>query len=227
MKTLIMSDLFAQRSALGQMAFILVLVDVIMLVCMQSPEGALAGVAVMVPYLMCYGLAVGDEMSGWERMRLTLPMGRDVVVRSRYASVILIAIATCVLAFILNVVLLAVIGAIPQLSGWLGGMAFTSEKVLGMLASSVLAFAMCLLFCSFTLPFMFRYGITRATRFIPVLAVVVMLVVFAALSDSTGFVAALDAMSPFLLLGLTLLVSVVVCVASIVLAARLLEHREF
>ena len=131
MKTLIMSDLLSQRSGFGQMAFILVLVDAIMLICMQSPEAALAGVAVMVPFLVCYSLAVSDEMSGWDRMRLTLPAGRGTVVRSRYASVVLIALATCAIAFVLNFVLLAVIGAIPQLSSWLGGMALTGEKVAG------------------------------------------------------------------------------------------------
>ena len=227
MKTLILSDLLSQRSGFGQMAFVLVVVDIIMLISMQSPEAALAGVAVMVPYLMCYSMAMGDEMSGWERLRLTLPMGRNVVVHSRYASVILIAIATCVLAFILNIVLLAIIGAIPQLSGWLGGMAFTGEKVVGMLASAVLAFAMCLLFCSFTLPFMFRFGITRATRFVPVLAVVVMLVVFAALSEEAGVIASLEAISPFMVAVVAILVGVVVCAASVVIATRMLERREF
>ena len=227
MKTLILSDLLSQRSGFGQMVFILVVVDIIMLICMQSPEAALAGVAVMVPYLMCYSMAVSDEMSGWERLRLTLPMGRNVVVHSRYASVILIAIATCVLAFILNIVLLAIIGAIPQLSGWLGGLALTGEKVVGMLASAVLAFAMCLLFCSFTLPFMFRFGITRATRFVPVLAVVVMLVVFAVLSEEAGVIASLEAISPFMVAVVAILVGVVVCAASVVIAPRMLERREF
>ena len=227
MKTLVLSDLLSQRSSLGQMTFVLVVVDIIMLISMQSPEAALAGVAVMVPYLMCYSMAMGDEMSGWERLRLTLPMGRNVVVHSRYASVILIAIATCVLAFILNIVLLAIIGAIPQLSGWLGGMTFMGEKVVGMLASAVLAFAMCLLFCSFTLPFMFRFGITRATRFVPVLAVVVMLVVFAALSEEAGVIASLEAISPFMVAVVAILVGVVVCAASVVIATRMLERREF
>ena len=227
MKTLIMSDLLSQRSGFGQMAFILVLVDAIMLICMQSPEAALAGVAVMVPYLVCYSLAVSDEMSGWDRMRLTLPAGRGTVVRSRYASVVLIALATCAIAFVLNFVLLAVIGAIPQLSSWLGGMALTGEKVAGMLASAVLAFAMCLLFCSFTLPAMFRFGITRATRFIPVMAVVAMLMVFAVLSDDVGLTAALDAVSPFLMLGVCVLASVAVCVASIAVAVRMLDYRDF
>lgn len=227
MKTLILSDLLSQRSSLGQMASILVVVDIIMLICMQSPEAALAAVAVMVPYLMCYGMAMGDEMSGWERLRLTLPMGRSVVVQSRYASVILIAIVTCVFAFILNMLLLAIIGAIPQLSGWLGGMAFTGEKVVGMLASAALAFAMCLLFCSFTLPAMFRFGITRATRFIPVLAVVAMLVVFAVLSEDAGIIASLDAVSPFMVAVVAILVSIAVCAASIVIASRMFERREF
>ena len=227
MKTLVLSDLLSQRSSLGQMTFVLVVVDIIMLISMQSPEAALAGVAVMVPYLMCYSMAVSDELSGWERLRLTLPMGRNVVVRSRYASVILIAVITCVLAFILNIVLLAIIGAIPQLSGWLGGLALTGEKVAGMLASAVLAFAMCLLFCSFTLPAMFRFGITRATRFVPVLAVVVMLVVFAALSEDSGVIAALDAVSPFMVAVVAILASIAVCAASIVIATRMLERREF
>ena len=227
MKTLILSDLLSQRSGFGQMAFVLVVVDIIMLICMQSPEAALAGVAVMVPYLMCYSMAVSDEMSGWERLRLTLPMGRSVVVRSRYASVILIAIVTCVFALILNMLLLAIIGAIPQLSDWLGGLTFTGEKVVGMLASAVLAFAMCLLFCSFTLPAMFRFGITRATRFIPVIAVVVMLVVFAALSEDAGVIAALDAVSPFMVAIVAILASIAVCAASIVIATRMLECREF
>ena len=227
MKTLVLSDLLSQRSGLGQIAFILVVVDAIMFVCMQSPEAALACVAVMVPYLMCYSLAVSDEMSGWERMRLTLPMGRNVVVRSRYASVILIAVITCAVAFILNVVLLAVVGAIPQLSSWLGGMAFTGEKVAGMLASAVLAFSMCLLFCSFTLPAMFRFGITRATRFIPVLAVVVMLVVFAVLSEDAGIIASLDAVSPFLVAALAILVGIAVCAASVAIATHMLDNREF
>jgi len=228
MKTMVLSDLLSLKPALFQIAWVAVIVDAVMLVCMQSAEAALAGIVVMVPYIVFFTLAVGDETSGWDRMRLTLPVGRGVLVRSRYASVVLVALATFAIMLVANTLFVGIIGMIPQLSGWLGGMALTGDSVVNMLGSGVFAIAMCMLFCAFTIPPVFRFGITRATRFIPVLGVLGLLVAFAALSDSTGVsLDVLDAMSPLVVVGVPVVVSAAICAASIAVATRMLERREF
>ena len=73
MRTMFLSDLATVRPAVKQTLVTFFIVFLILLVCM-APEGAIAAVVVMIPYLFFYTLAVGDESSGWEKLICGAPL---------------------------------------------------------------------------------------------------------------------------------------------------------
>ena len=80
MKTMMCSDFITMKRTLVQFAFIGLLVTVFIGVCGTSILAALAAVVAMVPFMYVFSVAAYDEMAGWERFRLTLPISRHQVV---------------------------------------------------------------------------------------------------------------------------------------------------
>ena len=224
MRTMFLSDLATVRPAVKQTLVTFLIVFLILLFCM-APEGAIAAVVVMIPYLFFYTLAVGDESSGWEKMRATLPMSRKQVVLGRYAVVGSLIVAAFVVALATGVAVMAIAGAIPNAPDWLARLAFSPERLGNAVASGVLGAACSLLFCAATLPFAFRFGITRSTRVYPILAVLAFVMASAFIVDQ-GIPVNLDAVSPVLICGVPLLGAIALCAVSMWASIRLYETRE-
>lgn len=111
-------------------------------------------------------MAATDEQNGWERFRLTLPLTRRQVVFGRYASLALVAIGTIVFALALSFLLLGVISCMP--AGTLPE-GLTPAALVGSVVGAV---GVITLGMAVTLPLVFRFGMTRATRFVPVVVVI-------------------------------------------------------
>ena len=94
MKAMIVSDFAVLRSALLQLVGICVVIALFMGYAMGTLVGGAAAIAAMPPFMLLFSLAATDELNGWERFRLTLPLTRRQVVFGRYASLGLIAAAT-------------------------------------------------------------------------------------------------------------------------------------
>ena len=109
MKTMIVSDFAALRSALLQLVGICLVVSLFMSYVMGA-VGTSAAIGAMIPFMCLFSLAALDEQNGWERFRLTLPITRRQVVFGRYASVAIATVLAFVFSLALSFALLAVMG---------------------------------------------------------------------------------------------------------------------
>ncbi|MEC4273128.1 ABC-2 transporter permease [Adlercreutzia sp. R25] len=178
MKTMMLSDLLVARSMLLQMLSICVFVGLVMCYAMDTTVGGIAAVAAMVPFMYLFTIAGMDEQNGWERFRLTLPVSRRQVVLGRYASVLLVVLATTVVAILLGLAVAAVASAIAggQPDAPLAGLALDANPPAAIAASALAAALVILMGASVALPLIARFGMTKATRFAPLVVVLVLAV---------------------------------------------------
>lgn len=234
MKAMIVSDFAVLRSALLQLLGICAIIALFMGYAMGTLVGGAAAIAAMPPFMLLFSLAATDEQNGWERFRLTLPLTRRQVVFGRYASLALVAIGTIVFALALSFLLLGVISCMP--AGTLPeGLTPAENPPAALVRSVVGAVGVITLGMAVTLPLVFRFGMTRATRFVPVVVVIAIacgIGFFDAGIQPTGVLADLvqwlDTGSNYLFLAAALVAVVaLIYVASAFVAAKLYEKREF
>lgn len=231
MKTMICSDFLSMRSTLIQLSLIVAVIVLVMAFVTDSLVASTAAIVAMAPFMFLFSVAALDEQNGWERFRLTLPLSRRQVILGRYASVLLATVATVagVLIFVF------VIGGVAQLisggdpSSPLACASYDSNPPTVILGSAVMAALVILVGCSVALPLVARFGVTKASRFVP-LAVVLMLafgvgfcgeyftsVDFSELLENAGTVA---------FVAVATVVVLAVYALSALLAAKLYEQRE-
>ena len=171
MKAMIVSDFAVLRSAILQLLGICAIIALFMGYAMGTLVGGAAAIAAMPPFMLLFSLAATDEQNGWERFRLPLPLPRRQVVFGRYASLALVAIGTIVFALALSFLLLGVISCMP--AGTLPeGLTPAENPPAALVGSVVGAVGVITLGMAVTLPLVFRFGMTRATRFVPVVVVI-------------------------------------------------------
>ena len=225
MKAMIVSDFAVLRSALLQLVGICVVIALFMGYAMGTLVGGAAAIAAMPPFMLLFSLAATDELNGWERFRLTLPLTRRQVVFGRYASLGLIAAATIAFSLALSFLLLGVISCMP--AGILPeGLTPADNPPAALVGSVVGAVGVITLGMAVTL---------RATRLVPVVVVIAIaagISFFDAGIQPTGVLASLaqwlDTGSNYLLLAIAMVAAVaLVYAASALIAAKLYEKREF
>ena len=208
---------------------ICVVIALFMGYAMGTLVGGAAAIAAMPPFMLLFSLAATDELNGWERFRLTLPLTRRQVVFGRYASLGLIAAATIAFSLALSFLLLGVISCMPA------GILPEGLTPAALVGSVVGAVGVITLGMAVTLPLIFRFGMTRATRLVPVVVVIAIaagISFFDAGIQPTGVLASLaqwlDTGSNYLLLAIAMVAAVaLVYAASALIAAKLYEKREF
>lgn len=247
MNTMIRSDFLLMRGTLGQLALISAGIAIIMAVATHSITGAVAIIAVMIPYTFIFNLAAYDEQNNWERFRLTLPLSRRQIVFGRYASLFLLILIACAFSFVLceavthGMRLFAgVTDAANDASIWEEASTFAygfevpprAVVVAALMATAAITFTG----CAVVLPLIARFGLTKAVRFVPFAIVIVLAVGIGFVGDSAGadleaffgqfFVG--DSLAPLLLLaGGALLVALVLYIVSAFIAAALYKNRAF
>lgn len=233
MKTMIVSDLAALRSMLVQLVGICLVISVFMGVAMGSLAGPAAAIATMVPFMLLFSLAATDEQGGWERFRLTLPLTRRQVAYGRYAGLAVVTAASLAFALALAFAFRGVAAVMP--AGILPeGLAPAANPPAAIIGASVAGACVVLIGEAVALPLIMRYGMTKATRIVP-------LVVVVAIASAVGFlgegfhptgvladlVAWLEAGDNFLFLAAAMLgAAALVYAVSALVAARLYERRE-
>lgn len=185
------SDMACLAGMRGQIALLSVFVGVLFAVCTGS-LGALAACTVMVPLSLVSNLVAFDEQNCWQRYRMTLPLTRGQVVAGRFLSAaalvglgLLVGVAACVLSY--GIALL-----VPQYMGTVGievaeaGIGAWSLPVADAVATVALTaacgVAFALLMQAFTLVPAMRFGFTKAVRYLPVAATVVVVLALIALN---------------------------------------------
>ena len=234
MKTMIVSDFAALRSALLQLVGICLVVSLFMSYVMGA-VGTSAAIGAMIPFMCLFSLAALDEQNGWERFRLTLPITRRQVVFGRYASVAIATVLAFVFSLALSFALLAVMGLLP--AAWVPeSLAPAENPPAAIVGATVGSVGIVMIAMVVALPLIMRFGMTKAARIVPLIVVIVIagcvsffdadyLFANGLVSD---LVAWLDTDSNYLVAaGATLAAVAILYIASAFLSAKLYEGREF
>ncbi len=169
MKTMVVADFTVMKSTLAQLAGICAAVALVMGVVMDTMAGAVAVIAAMTPFMFLFSLCAYDEQNGWERFRLTLPLSRRQVAFGRYATMAVLCAAVALFSLVIGFLVVAVAS---WASEGLGldvplGLTWAESSGAAMTASALLSIAVILAACAVALPLLMRFGMTRATRFVP------------------------------------------------------------
>ena len=229
MKAIMISDIVTLRAACKQMLPLLLIAFAIMFVSTASAEAPALMVTVMVPYLLCFTLASGDEQSGWDRLRATLPGGRRATVLGRYASCGVVAVIAALFSILLSLVSIGIAGMIPGFVLAQADEAFGIGPIASLVISAGTGAAVALSFCACSLPLVFMQGMTRAARTVPLVLVLVFCLALAVLGPmgDGSETDALNAVSPLAVFVACAFVAIVGCAISIPLSLRFHEMREF
>ncbi|MDO4290384.1 MAG: ABC-2 transporter permease [Eggerthellaceae bacterium] len=234
MKAMIFSDLITMRRSLVQLVGIMAAIACLLAFGMETLVPVAACVAVMIPVMYVFTAMAYDELNGWEKFRLALPLSRSNVVAGRYAGMLLVCAAALVLGLALT---LTIAGVAEALSGGMGGNPKVAALLLAnnppqaLLAAGMLGALTALVMGAVVLPLTMRFGMTKGARVMPLVLVFVAVVVMGVFGDAlNGFAEALlhgDAGVSPVALGVGAVAAVLaVYAASAALATRLYRTRE-
>lgn len=175
MKAAFLCEFTAIRNALAQMAAIYLVVGVIVGISMESSVVIVACISAMTPFLVVFTLSAYDGANGWERFRACLPISRGAVVLGRYVVVLAVTAAMSALAIVVALVLAQTAAFLPLPESSAEGLVASGNPLT--LAAAALAGSSIILFITaLILPFVLRFGMTKAMRIIPVLMVLLFVV---------------------------------------------------
>lgn len=228
-------DFVVMRSAASSILLTSAVVVVALVVGMRSLLSPLAAVAAMVPLLVFTTLGACDDNGGWGSFRLALPLSRAQVVLGRYASLLLVALASGLVLFGLGAAVWMVASSAPGDFA----VALCGSVGLGGLAAGVcVALSCALAACAVALPLFVRFGLSKGVRFVPLFVAIAFAFGMAAMSSSgsplegtswgIGFIQWLDAGEVhFLVAAVVVLAGVLLLyAASAFVAVRLYSKRE-
>lgn len=239
MKTMLLSDLLTMRSSLQQMLAIVLAITIVMAAAMGTLTAALAAVSAMIPFLYLFSVSSIDEQNGWERYRLTLPLSRRQVAFGRSASMLVVTAATVAVAIVFALILSAIAGAIAdgQPDSPLAPFTLAENPPASIVACVVLSALVILVGAAVALPLIARFGVTRASRFLPLVVVLILALGIGFAGEgvsSMDFLMFLDVhmtAGDYGAIAIPLAAiaagSLIIYCASTFLAAKLYEQREF
>lgn len=160
-------ELAVLKKYLKQITFTMLIV----IVCLVAGMGSLTsvpGVAFLtVTFSVSMSASAYDDQNGWGSYRLVMPVTRREVVQGRYALNLLLAIAAAVVAAVLMTAFIA-LGSAVELPEFLANLAvWDNQQLEATLAASISCACIGLCICSVTLPAYFKFGMTKATQYLP------------------------------------------------------------
>lgn len=236
MKAAFLCEFTTIRSALLQMAVIYLIIGVVVGIAMESSIAMVACIAAMTPFLVVFTLSGYDDANGWERFRACLPISRTAIVLGRYAIVLLSSIAMAAFAVIVALALAQLAPILPLAEGAAEGLIAQSDP-LTLISSALAGTSIILLVTALILPFVLRFGMTKAMRIVPVVIVLLFVVAVPLIGDvfadlaSTGWMAdfvafANDARNLLVVMVAIAVAVLVVYAISCAAAARLYRRKE-
>ncbi|MEG0015930.1 MAG: ABC-2 transporter permease [Gordonibacter sp.] len=232
MKAMLWSDLLVAKKYFVQQILLCLVVAVFVCIMTSNLYVGMPLASVMMPFSLAFTLFALDERGNWEQFRLALPLSRTDIILGRYASLAVLALIGLVLgALILGLVVAAatLFPSIPQLAGLL-----TTLSWQGIVLVAAISIVIILAMFSLTMPLVSRFGMTKAVRFVPLLAVVGIMVVFSLGGNDEMSVFATNLANLLATPGGTLAVAGIVLAAGLalyalsgVLSVRLYAKRQF
>ena len=229
MKAMIFSDLITSKNVAVQLLLVSVVICGFLAWGTNETIVGTAAMATMTPMMYLFSIFAYDEMNGWERFRLTLPITKRQVAYGRYISMLIIAVISLLAAWIVSFVFLAIV----QVCGGLGmGTELVNpDAFIAILDCGFAGFIFIIVLASLTLPLLMRFGMNKATRLLPLLVVVTVVLASVAIGNMSGAID-LTAIRTFLSENTGLIaagacvVAAILYVASAFIAARLYQVRE-
>lgn len=236
MNVMIKSDLITMKNSAAQLAITPVVVAIFITAMTGSLIAGAAALTVMLPFLYIFSISAYDEMNGWERFRLTLPLTRHQVAYGRYASTLLVVAVCAVIALAFSAIAVPIMSAISPDGLWAGVFAETGapdENVMVLLASAIgVVMALLLVVAALSYPLIMRFGMTKGTRLAPIALILILAFGFWLVGDSgllDGLGGIWDGLAaPTALIGAAAVAcALVLYVLSALLSARLYDKRQF
>lgn len=232
MKAAILSEFSAIKNVLLQQFVIYLVVGAFVGIGMGSATAMVACISAMAPILMVFTFAGYDSMNGWERFRATLPVSREALVIGRYANVLLTSLATLVAAMIIAFILGQLVDVLPIDAETAQFIADEMRDPAMVMGGGLTGLCLMLLFTSVLQPFILRYGMTKAMRWVPaglMLAFFLAVLILPQVVDAPAFLVDFIAWTenpdnlPLLVGGLTVLSLGVYCISC---AAAITLYRK-
>lgn len=173
MKTMMFTDLITMKNSLLVLIGLDVVLGLLLTFAMQTLMGGLAAMMVIVPFMYLFSISAYDEMGGWERFRLTLPITRRQVAWGRYASLAVVLAGSMVLTFVVGHVVVSIGDALPDAPTYITSAGTGFYQVACVVAMGA---AIVMLTATISLPLILRFGMTKATRILPVAIVIILAV---------------------------------------------------
>lgn len=179
-------ELAVLKKYLKQITFTMLIV----IVCLVAGMGSLMsvpGVAFLtVTFSVSMSASAYDDQNGWGSYRLVMPVTRREVVQGRYALNLLLAIAAAAVAAVLMTAFIA-LGSAVELPEFLANLAvWDNQQLEATLAASTSCACIGLCMCSVTLPAYFKFGMTKATQYLPFIMIVLSVAPFLVLGVIGG-----------------------------------------
>lgn len=179
-------ELAVLKKYLKQITFTMLIV----IVCLVAGMGSLMsvpGVAFLtVTFSVSMSASAYDDQNGWGSYRLVMPVTRREVVQGRYALNLLLAIAAAAIAAVLMTAFIA-LGSAVELPEFLANLAvWDNQQLEATLAASISCACIGLCICSVTLPAYFKFGMTKATQYLPFIMIVLSVAPFLVLGVIGG-----------------------------------------
>lgn len=111
MKAMIFSDLITSKNVAVQLLLVSVVICGFLAWGTNETIVGTAAMATMTPMMYLFSIFAYDEMNGWERFRLTLPITKRQVAYGRYISMLIIAVISLLAAWIVSFAFLAIVQA--------------------------------------------------------------------------------------------------------------------
>ena len=159
------------RGLLGLGLFVAACVSLGMRTAVMAP-GLLA---MMYLLLGVSGTNSFDDLNGWGRLRLAMPLSRRDVVLGRYGSIVTLGLGGLAAGLATALVLAAVARVIPLPGGLSSALALSEDSLLGISLSAGALFAAGSLCAAVEVPLFFRFGNTRTTQYLPLVPLVALL----------------------------------------------------
>ena len=159
-------ELAVLKKYLKQITFTMLIVIVCLVVGMGSLTSVPGMAFLTVTFSVSMSASAYDDQNGWGSYRLVMPVTRREVVQGRYALNLLLAIAAAVAAVLMTAFI--ALGSAVELPEFLANLAvWDNQQLEATLAASISCACIGLCICSVTLPAYFKFGMTKATQYLP------------------------------------------------------------
>ncbi len=233
----VVSDVLIARSGIvAQILLAIVIGAFCGLVC-DEPLMAFSCAYAILAFGHCVGMPLWDSQNNWENYRLAMPFSRSQIVRGRYVSALVFMVVGLLCGF---ASLLLVLGVAYSAGGVLGiEGAFAETSLLfgqGMMADFLsavfvagISITIMLLVCnSIQYPLAFKFGMEKAGRYIPIVAVLIIatIVAFGSFMNPEVIIVEIFAQDQVVIGLIALVVGFVIYGISLMLSMRFYSTRE-